>query len=347
APPDADPNAIADDLVLIEKREYGSGPKDIDQVTVVRRYREKPINQYFEVDPNTGAPDPAPNNEDDIGWLEIHDYDWRQRDVYVEWQDASGAAMQWSLTWYDNLDRVIFEAEYAAPPVADIGGGADPRLAAAGTPLPTAAAILGAAVLPTSLTEYVYNEGGLVEETREYRITATPDPSDYTATYQYYNHQGKPLEVRAPGAPVQLYVYDAKGRQIKSISAVEGPAGLTHISMTEMVYDSNDRVTQSTRYERRHDASPSQLLLDSNNAIVTYTHTWYDDAGRTVATASYGTADAGDRFVNAAAPSYDPDISPAEYDANGVLIGCNGLADATALCNCYDYDDEGRQYLAI
>ena len=98
-------------MIILEKRYYGNGTNNADGLVTIRHYDEKPTNQYFYTD-EYGEPIPEPNNEDEIGYTTNYSYDWRMRPVLVIENDKNNQPITHKLTWYDNLDRVILEAEY-------------------------------------------------------------------------------------------------------------------------------------------------------------------------------------------------------------------------------------------
>jgi YD repeat-containing protein len=126
-----------------------------------------------------------------------------------------------------------------------------------------------------------------VEEVRGYDVN---DPSSYTSTQTYYGYHDKPLEVHAPGAPTMKYEYDAKGRRITNCTY----ADTVEVARTKTVYDADDRAINTIRWERKHDATVQNLNLQS--AVRSYSHTWYDLAGRVIATANYGANNASSVF---------------------------------------------------
>ncbi|NOT02275.1 MAG: hypothetical protein HOP29_16840, partial [Phycisphaerales bacterium] len=322
-----------DNLVLVEKRYYGAGASNADMLIEIRHYRDKPANQYFMVAPQ-GEPQPPANNEDGLGWLERFEYDWRMRAVRTQTDDGSGNPIRHTLTWYDNLDRVRFTAEYGvAAPAA--GSAADPRALGEASLLPDAGDILSNAVKPLSLTETIHNGRGLVEETRVYDVSDA-DGDTYTWTRNYYNHVGKPIETIASNGPSQRFTYDAKGRQTRRASHVNG----VELSKSETVYDFNDNPTVVTTRTRKHDAS-GVTLVDSNS-VKTWHFSWYDEGKRLIATADYGTNE--ESYQNESPPvepAYNPNDTPAVYSSNDDLTGCYGIA-GDPRTTCYEYDAGGR-----
>ncbi len=104
-----------DNLVLVEKRYYGTSVNDAGELIKTRSYRDRPTNQYDFV-PEVGEPEP--NNENEIGSTTVYEYDWRMRPVITRQNKVSeedggdGAPLSHTLTWFDNLDRPRFVAEY-------------------------------------------------------------------------------------------------------------------------------------------------------------------------------------------------------------------------------------------
>lgn len=349
-----------DNLVLIEKRYYGTGINNADMLSDLRHYRDKPANQYHEQplpeeDPENGIPPwpdgytpPPENNEDEIGWVEHYGYDWRRRPVWMERRDAGGNPMTHSVTWYDNVDRPRIQAEYnAVPPDQSV----DPRTLSPGSELPTVTAILSAPdQLPLTLEEMLYDTRGRVAERRTYDVST----GAYSSTRSYYGYHGKPTEVHTPGIPVTRNVYDAKGRVLIARSI----AGSIEVARTDFVYGdmvdtacgcsiADDVAIQSTKWERSPGASGTALTDET--AIRTFAQSWHDVAGRVIARVDYGSN--GDTFVAHPGapqlPEYDPLSPPVLRNANGdhvIAIAQDVLGDGfeDAMITAYDYDDKGR-----
>ncbi len=350
---DPDPNnpdciaidEYTDNLTLVEKRYYGEGVNNADRLTQVRYYRDQPANQYFET-----APDPLPqgctvpdaNNEDDIGWLELTEYDWRMRPVFTETRNASGTVLAQQVTWYDNLDRVRFNAEYAHS--APTGASVDPRQLDAGDALPTAAQIIaatsGVSDALLSLNEAIYDARGQVEESRQYQVSDTTGAT-YTSTLTYHGYHGRVVEMHAPQAPIVKNTFDGKARQIRSQSFVNVSGNLVEIHRTESTYDTNDRVISTIDWERKANASGNDLT--EANSIRTFVYMWYDTAGRMIASANFGTNNAvfdspGSTVIPWATSA--PAL-PATTDVDGNITSITSVAgypDAIVSASAFDHE---------
>ena len=332
-----DTSCYDDDLVLIEKRRYGTGVNDAGLLKDVRQYRDPVANSYVYWDPTLNDNDGAytTSGEDSGGWLTVYGYDWRMRKVWDLRQNEAGQPISATATWYDNLDRVRFVVEYGPDASNTISLEADvnPRETAPGhSPNDQdVAAILSADDNVISFAENIYNDRGQVQEVRQHHL-ASGNPT-YTSTKTYYDHADRPIEVQSPGGSVQHYAYDGKGRQVLSWTTA-GKIGSDdlEVAKTKTIYDANDRAIETIRYERRDDAEAA--VLDGDSGIISYTYTWYDQSGKVLKTADYGTNAAG--YVNGAEPL---SVSAGgTYWTNPPAIGTDGV-----LVTTYDYDDAGRQ----
>ncbi|MFN0131455.1 MAG: polymorphic toxin-type HINT domain-containing protein [Phycisphaerales bacterium] len=318
-----------DNMILVERRFYGEGAKDFNpgdgsapdygdaaRIIEVRKYRQKPTNQY---PTNTTS-----SNEDDIGWSEVHRYDWRGRDVWTT-QYASGAtpisknneaqnwptALRHSLTWLDHNDRPRFVAIFA-----DVSGLAswnkNPTALHASDALPTASDIIQAGAI--RLTETIYNARGQVEHIREYN-TAVSNGTSYLLTETYYDQGNRAVWTRSPNTGITIVTYDSQGAEIsRALCTLSGsPATLVQQTRTDTTRDADANPLQVTSWERRHNASTG-ATLDSSNAIATYVFNWFDAKNRLVASAATGTGQS--TFTYGAAPSHPPaTYSPVRFNA--------------------------------
>ena len=328
-----------DNMVLTEKRKYGTGvdgarlTNDPGLLTEVRHYGQKPANQYYHwvpgLDEAPGEFDP-PIDEDSIGWTTRHYYDWRMRECRVEKRKSDDTVISQELTWYDNLDRAVLKAEYSGGSLEwtdGENGNKDlrPELLGPDDPLPdlddlgTQFWLVGAAA--TSVTGTKYDARGNAAEIREYRYDPDTEQVDYTSSITYYDHANRLIETHSANSPVTRYEYDAKGRQIWSWTLV----GTTEVAKTQTVYDTNDRAIKTIHWERKANTSGA---LDVN-AVKTWSRSWYDDAGRLIATADYGTGVS--TFTGSGTPTGFETDDPDGAFTNGAQV------------TKYGYDAAGRQ----
>ena len=335
-------------MTLIEKRFYGTGVTDANRLAEIRSYRDQPNNQYMEEaywDEERCAPgesEPDCNgwwmnghepDEDEIGWTSVHEYDWRMREVWVTQTsetDPNGILGQ-TAVWYDNRDRVRFTIEYGDSAGISGNGSLDPRLADAGDTEPSSgSAFFAVTPRPFSVVETIYNDRGQAEAVRNWYWDDDASTAVYTTTLTFFDHRGKPLETHSPNSPVYTNTYDAIGRQIASATWADD----TEITRTESVYEEKEtktNVRESIHYERK-DGTTGDL---ASNCVKTYTHTWYDKAGKVTATANWGTNETtNDTFVTGTEPTYDPNGPPAR------------ASDGPLITN-YEYDDAGRQSCVV
>ncbi len=334
--PDVPPD---DDMALVEKRSYADegdadACKNVGQLVELRDYRSRPSQAYDSewvpdpLDPDTGTYTTVDIVDEDAGWTTTYQYDWRGRPVWETQYDRDGAAIANRLTWFDHLDRAVVAAEYGP----SVPAGVAPQEAGPGALPPDPQALFGLAEVPLRLSESVYNERGQVEESRRWTADGAGGGT-FTATRTYFDHAGRAVETQSPGGGVQRYTYDAKGRQVLSENIARTAAADIVVAWTGTTYDEKDRAVASVHAER---------ALDGVD-IPSYTYTWYDDAGRVEATVNFGT-NAGDGSFSPGdvPPDYATLASPAVYSGDE-LVGCDDAAFGDALCNCYGYDEAGRQ----
>jgi YD repeat-containing protein len=325
-----------DNMVLVEKDYYSDGTSafgtnDAGRVVQVRRYRNRPTNQYHE----TNLPS---NTEDQDGWCQQRFYDWRMRPVWTRYnvhgEVGTAVALRHTVTYYDYLSRVRLVAEYGpdGPPTSP-----NPVALGPADSVPAASAILGvsAQYRPIALAETIYNQRGAVEEIRQY------DPGDttgnsYLASKTYYDHAGRTLYSVASNAPDEVRLYDAKGRVV-SAATVASSAEQTR---TDTIYDPDGNAIEVRSWER---VGPTGATLDATNAVRTRTFNWYDLKNRLVATARLGTRglaytneDSNAELSRASTPD------PRQFN-EGMLSGISaGAMGGAAKITGYHYDDKGR-----
>lgn len=365
---------FVDDMVLVEKRYYGDGsttgplpdPLEINNTrrhVATRRYRDAAASVYHAQPgiPNVGE-------EDDHGWVERYEYDWRGRQAVVSRYGegdggalSSGPLLSETHTFYDNADRPILIATYGDNPPPFSVSALNPAALPTDCETPTAAELIagaGSTYDLRRLSETVYNPRGLVEEQREYDISDSTGET-YLATVTHYDHAGRPVHVRSSTGTIQTYVYDARGRQVRTVTGVDldGATGewddVRELSVTETTYgnfanseffDRGKAITVVTR-ERLHDDDSTSLTLDESNSIASYSFNWYNLDGTLHATASLGTG--GDTFAN---PTTPPE-RPAEGRPDWTLVASvptftNTSPDplpAGARVTTYGYNEQGHQ----
>jgi len=337
-----------DDLILSEKYFYGTSPNDASLPISKWTYRQRSDTQYEDVDwwepsddRDNGQPAyPGESFESGLtsqGRVEIYGYDWRMRRVitkYKDFYDGNSTIYREERSFLDNLDRVRFVAVYegeAGPmsPDPDIGPG---QL------LPAANDFLGDGVADNllSLDETVYNDAGQVVERRRYDPTGA---GGYLVSHSYTDHANRAIWSSTSAGEVSHSVYDAKGRLAwTSTYAGDDTAGGIEMQRTVNTYGPDGRVESSITIERRGDqftgAVPS---LENSDRRVSAQYTWYDSAGRVIATADLGSVDIdADGTQHGILPSR-PDASPEVVEKISEFAG--GLEENRHLLVGVDYPD--------
>jgi YD repeat-containing protein len=351
-----------DDMLLVEKRFYGTGPKDALLQVESRMYREKVETQF-----NIGG-GPAANQ---IGMPTATEYDSRRRPVATvqyaagtarptaaPWQYPESARRTRTNTFYDHLDRPVFVAEYGqAAETSPARPSPDPAEVAMSSPLPAVSEFFTqSSDKPIALTEYVYDSRGLVIEERQYDVGFIGTGArPFQVVRTEYDFAGRPVRVQSPGNPIQETVYDAQGRITATREiGVHGSgtnAKLVVLQETKLNVDVEGNVTVRVTRERRHDASPDIADLNALNSVWTAMFHWYDAAGRLIATADLGAGQAETFSNGGVAPptagqrpfGSPPGADPREMQG-GVLVGIRPLGEdfAHARTTATQYDNAGR-----
>ncbi|HOW73396.1 MAG TPA: thrombospondin type 3 repeat-containing protein [Phycisphaerae bacterium] len=327
--PTCDTSTWLDDLILVEKRYYGTGIADAGKLVTVRHYRDETSNPYHiwdtTLNDDQGGYSP-PLNEDEVGWTDVHRYDWRGREVWVTRygpSDGQGrqTALTHTMTWYDNMDRPCFIAEYGG----ELPGASTLSLTPEGVLSPdmtydgiehngsAIVALLSVAPTPISLTENIYDSYGRTSEVRHYR-----NSGEYTSTFSYYDYGGRLLEKLTPNGLVRKYEYNANGQQIWSRSEADGVA----VSKSETRYNALGQAAENISYELKAGAAGTA----ESDYVKSWRFNWYDQAGKTIAIADYGTH--ADTFTTGTAPTRG-DHPP--------------VSSTGARVTHYEYDQAGRQ----
>jgi len=237
--------------------------------------------------------------------------------------------MSSSLIWFDNLDREVLRAEYGTD--IEVLSHVDPRNLAPGWSLTSqniADILISDQLL--SLTQTIYNARGLVHETRDYNVINVED-IEYFSTKTFYDHKDQSIEVHSMNSPIQRSVYNAKGQLLSVSSSVIIDDEYVEIMRTNTTYDDENQAIKNIMWERLHNATRNDLVLNDSNSVITYSYTWYNESGRVIATANFGTNHTDDVYCNAyEEPAYDPD-NPPEISSNGPQV------------TKYEYDESGSQ----
>jgi YD repeat-containing protein len=332
------PAAPADDnLVLVEKRTYGTGVTDANQVIRTRSYRDKPSDQYHSCPTST-------HNEDDIGWSTEFQFDWRMRPVatinHAEGPNSAPALLH-TITHVDALSRTRFVAVYGPNgPDASVNP-ANSSLDPFSTP-PTAVTILGATPRPLRLSETIYNARGQVAEQHEYDVQS--DPPAYTATITHYDFADRPIRVLQPGGREERSVYNAKGQLVAQSTYAAG----MEIARNEHDYDDEGNAVITRSLER---TGTSGTTLDSSNAVTSFAHKWYDQNKRLIATADWGTASPAFTSSDPRVGKYATGPSPTRataapapvYTGSRITDVNRGTIPGWVKISCFEYDDQGRE----
>jgi YD repeat-containing protein len=273
-------------LVIVNRNAYGSGVTDARLPKVAWKYRSHP----------TWADEPFNNpSTDTAGAKTVTTYDWRMRPVQVDEFDYpdSGTAvrLRTTLTYFDNLDRVIATVTFGADSasgtlnlsdvdVMDPSVGSDSwfdvndsglvRVVSGSSPISWTSLFEIPGFAPTSATLNYYGPDGTVSERREYDVSAyVDDPLDpgtypapgamqYQAFYSYRGGGGQVVYSQRPGAPVAISTTDGVGRVVRTDmrSRSSGPSSSwPTYSATESIYDADGNAVDVRSLERLADAS--------------------------------------------------------------------------------------------
>ena len=341
------------------------------RLIAVRRYRDAEAGTY-----HTQPGIPNAEAEDENGWVETFRYDWRGRQAVAARYGLGGdgaappeaAPLSQTHTFHDHSGRPVLSAVYGAraPAVGDTaasGAALNPAGLGADGANPTPAEIITAAQSGhhlRRLTQTIYNLRGQVEEQREFDVS-DPSGDSYLATVAYYDHANRVIYSRSASGTVQTTQYDGLGRQIRTATGVHADGvgqpilelTSTHTrygrSLAEVRMDDLGKPIEIITRERLHDADDSSLTLDPTNSVATTTFSWHDTAGRTVATASLGTGDPGNQFVNPSTPPVRPKEQPFWVEPGPstppTLVAAPALDGAKI--TTYEFDEQGRNIATV
>ncbi len=372
-----------DDLILTEKLYYGTSPTDAFLPITKWMYRDKSgpdeyqqytTAEFFDSSDDQSGPGVSfatsdmPDDASSPGRVEHYEYDWRMRKVITKYRDFetdNPGVYREERVFFDNLDRARFTAVYGpeatqSAPSPDIAPGSD-------LPLPTAFVAAGANTNLLSLEETVYNEAGQVVERRRY------DPQGsggYLATHSYSDHADRAIWSSSSSGRVTKNVYDAKGRMAWTSEYAGDGASEIELARSVQVYGPDEKIEEVRYYERLGDfTAGSGANIESVPHRLTVSYTWYDTAGRVIASADMGSAEfdtvvsgAYDRVIPSR-PVDSPEItqeigtfvSATTDSTRKILVGVeypveffdSTTGDAVAKLTCYWYDRLGKQNAAL
>lgn len=367
------PSEPDDDMILTEKVFYGNSVNDAFLPITKWMYRARSATQYdadwFEPsDAQSGDPiaftswDSA-DDESSPGIIEHYGYDWRMRRVSTRYEDFEAdnpGVFREERLYLDNLDRVRFRAVYA--PFADAGPNPDITPDGGSFALPDADDFMVGSNL-VSLEETLYNGAGQVEERRRY----DPAGGGYLSTYAYTDHRNNAVWESSSGGDVTRTVYDAKGRIVMIRRYAGDPSGAgIEISRTVNTFDVSGNVIEVAQYDRLEHLDSSTVDVTQADHRKGVSYSWFDSAGRVVATADMGSVHVENgAVVGTAIPARedDPPLMLVSYEDffNGdpvnssssqrrVLVGVDipttyfdSNGEPLARISCFWYDRLGKQ----
>ncbi len=287
--PPGEPN----NLVLVERTEWGTGIHNAWLPTVVRRYTTNAFGNPWHNEP-WGQ---APTNDPD-GQATITGYDWRMRPVKVEVCETGDPLvtgtdrLSTTLTYLDNASRPVMTAVYGLRTSNDaIPASIDPTGFGPADVIPTPNTLLSQSIKPISLSETVYASDGSVLERRDYDVSASASPV-YRASFSYTGFGGA-TTFQLSGESSQTAVVDALGRVTSSSTiatrTVAGKLDYAYeVARTDTAYDPDGNARFVTRWERVDNAPGSAPTLGGPNAVWSMSVNWYDAEKRLIATADLG-----------------------------------------------------------
>jgi RHS repeat-associated protein len=148
----------------------------------------------------------------------------------------------------------------------------------------------------------LYDPLGRVYESRVYEVD--PDDGtvgDYLPSKTWYDPRGQVVKTATANGLFQKYAYDGLGRIVASFTSydtdetayaeADDVSGDTVIQQGLTWYDQAGQTIATATYERLPDDTGTSGALSAANSYATATLLWYDGLGRTVATADFGRED--------------------------------------------------------
>ncbi|MDY0170673.1 MAG: hypothetical protein RBS80_29295 [Thermoguttaceae bacterium] len=210
--------------------------------------------------------------------------------------------------------------------------------------------------------ETFYDDRGQVYRTRTHAV----DPADgtvgaYLEGNTWYDAAGNAVKQQSAGArSFTKSTYDGLGRAVRQYTGYDDAEttyaevltveGDTILQQQEAVYNEAGSVVFSTTWRRMDDATGTGALSAPDGeqpiARVSYTAAWYDELGRTTATADYGTGGGVPPVRPAAAPLRSDTVlvSETRYNDRGEAFA---TIDPAGVESRTESDAAGRQIRAI
>jgi YD repeat-containing protein len=183
---------------------------------------------------------------------------------------------------------------------------------------------------------------GDVAERRDY----DPVTGTYQVTTMLSDHAGRMTESTVPGGITTRNVYDSRGRLARSETLNDAGVVLT---MRETTYDNFDRAIE---------VRLTEVAENGTDTVTSYRQNFYDLSGRLIASANFGTNDAGDvdhpigNYVSGPAPPQHDGTIPTPSDdvhLTSYIYGPEGqiveTVDPAGRVAATEYDDLGRTVL--
>ena len=241
-----------------------------------------------------------------------YQYDWRGRTTQVYPPADDSGRTVYTQTTYDNFDRAVRQERYL-----ELTGSADRLLAR---------------------SESYYDDRGRVYQTKQYAVDASDGTvGNSLVSNTWYDAAGNTIKQQPAGSQAfTKTAYDSLGRAVTqyvgydtdetAYADASSVSDDTIVEQSETTFDDAGSVLMSVTRQRFHNATGTgELATPSGSqpkARVTYAAMYYDEIGRQVATANYGTY-GGATFSRAA-------IVPTRTD--------------TILVTSTEYDDAGQAY---
>lgn len=335
-----------DNMVLVERAEYGTGINNAWLPVATRRYTNHPA----------WAQDPfgQPPTDDADGFVTEQSYDWRMRQVRVDvhGESASGSRklgvaprLMTSLTYHDHLDRPIVSVVFGAGTTMQLPQSLDPVLredAASGT-RPDVNSFFDPAQVPLrpiSLEETFYAPDGGVTEVRTYDMSSSLPSPRFHSALTYRGMGGQEVYGQRPDQPVSVSVLDGVGRVVARKSLVfNSTAGWYEVSRTDLVLDANGNVTDTRQLDRVAEDANVALTADgaNPNAVRSRSVTWFDASKRTTASSDLGTEQNLGYVAGPAGFTYSPTGPELQAQGTQLVFAGNGVP-ATAQTSVSRYD---------